>query len=117
MRLRALGRQYDRGRTKSTGAQVRRAHSQERLSLFHVFMSRKGRDGRGFFRPDNPITETGLRAEISRNGLHSRFGQKRADTIHQVLDPLIIGVPWLLTGGLIWQAVRSLRRRFRPRQL
>jgi hypothetical protein len=68
-------------------------------------------------RPDNPITETGVRAEFNHNGLRSRLGQKRADTFHQVLDPVIVGAPWLLVGGLTWRAVRGLRKRFRPRQV
>jgi hypothetical protein len=64
-------------------------------------------------RPDNPITETGVRAELTRNGLRSRFGQKRADTVHQLLDPVIVAGPWLLAGGVAWRAVRRLRRRTR----
>ena len=42
-------------------------------------------------RPDNPITQTGVRAEFSPNGLRSWLGQKRADPIHQALDLVIIG--------------------------
>jgi hypothetical protein len=64
-------------------------------------------------RPDNPITETGIRAEFTHNGLRSRFGQKRADTIHQMLDPVIVAGPWLLAGGLAWRAIRKLRRHTR----
>ena len=62
-------------------------------------------------RPDNPITETGVRAEFTRNGLASRWGKKRTDTVHQLLDPVIVGGPWLLAGGLAWGVVRRLRRR------
>jgi hypothetical protein len=59
-------------------------------------------------RPDNPITETGIKAEWSHNGMKSRVGKKRVDTKHIWLDPLIIGAPWLLTGALI---ARLLKRR------
>ena len=62
-------------------------------------------------RPDNPITETGVLAEFRHNGVAARFGQKRAGTLHQVLDPVIIGGPWLLAGAAAWQMVRRLRRR------
>jgi hypothetical protein len=62
-------------------------------------------------RPDNPITETGVRAEFTRHGVSSRLGKKRTDLVHQVLDPVIVGGPWLLAGGLVWRAVRRLRRR------
>jgi hypothetical protein len=59
-------------------------------------------------RPDNPITETGIKAEWSHNGMKSRVVKKRVDTKHIWLDPLIIGAPWLLTGALI---ARLLKRR------
>jgi hypothetical protein len=62
-------------------------------------------------RPDNPITETGVRAEFSRNGVASRFGHQRADVNHQWLDPLIVGGPWVLAGGLVWRTLRRSRRR------
>ncbi|HEY0812580.1 MAG TPA: hypothetical protein VGE11_04815 [Pseudonocardia sp.] len=64
-------------------------------------------------RPDNPLTETGVRAEISYHGLRSRLSQKRADTVHQVLDPVIVAGPWVLACGLAWRATRTLRRRAR----
>jgi hypothetical protein len=59
-------------------------------------------------RPDNPITQTGIKAEWTHNGMKSRFGRKRVDTHHMWLDPLIIGGPWILTGAVI---VRLLKRR------
>src|SRR5688572_25993327 len=40
-------------------------------------------------RPDNPITETGVRSEFTHHGLKSRIGTKRADLVHQSLDPII----------------------------
>lgn len=49
-------------------------------------------------RPDNPVTETGVVAELTRHGLRSRLGKKRADVKHQALDPLIVAAPWLVAG-------------------
>src|SRR5687767_12582478 len=46
-------------------------------------------------RPDNPITQTGVRSELSHHGLRSRFGTKRADLVHQPLDAVIIAGPWV----------------------
>jgi hypothetical protein len=60
--------------------------------------------------PDNPITETGVLAEFSHHGLSSRLGQKRTDVRHQVLDPFIVGAPWVLRGGLAFYLVKLLRR-------
>jgi hypothetical protein len=61
-------------------------------------------------RPDNPVTETGVLSEFSRHGVRSRFGQKRADTNHQWMDPLMVGGPWVLAGLGAVAAVRGLRR-------
>jgi hypothetical protein len=62
-------------------------------------------------RPDNPITQTGVRAELTRHGVASRFGRKRTDLVHQPLDPLIVAGPWLLGGWVALRALRSVRRR------
>ena len=36
---------------------------------------------RSFFtaHPDNPITETGIKSELTHHGIKSRLGRKRAD--------------------------------------
>jgi hypothetical protein len=52
-------------------------------------------------RPDNPITETGIRSELTHHGITSRLGRKRADLAHIWMDPIIVGGPWILTGGVI----------------
>jgi hypothetical protein len=52
-------------------------------------------------RPDNPITETGVRSEFTHHGLKSRIGTKRADLVHQPLDPIIIVGPWLAAAGAV----------------
>ncbi|MBB4906123.1 hypothetical protein [Actinophytocola algeriensis] len=61
-------------------------------------------------RPDNPITQTGVTSELSRHGISSRYGKKRADAAHHLLDPVIVAGPWILAGGL---AIGLVRRRNR----
>lgn len=61
-------------------------------------------------RPDNPVTETGVLSEFSRHGIASRLGKKRADLNHQWIDPIIVGGPWVVAGGLGIAAVRRLAR-------
>jgi hypothetical protein len=62
-------------------------------------------------RPDNPITQTGVVAEVKRHGLRSRLRHNRADLKHHWMDPFIVGAPWI--GGVV--AVRRLVRRVRRR--
>ncbi len=64
-------------------------------------------------RPDNPVTQTGVLSEFSRGGIASRVGRKRADVWHQPLDPVIVGGPWLVAGGVAVAAARALARRRR----
>jgi hypothetical protein len=64
-------------------------------------------------RPDNPVTETGVLSEFSRHGISSRFGRKRADLAHLWIDPILVGVPWMLAGGLVFAALKKLGRRRR----
>ena len=63
-------------------------------------------------RPDNPISQTGIKAELTHNGFKSRFGRKRADVKHMWMDPLIVGAPWLLAGAV----TATLLRKRRPRR-
>jgi hypothetical protein len=46
-------------------------------------------------RPDNPITETGIKGEFTHDGLSSRLGTGRTDVRHQALDPVIVAGPWV----------------------
>jgi hypothetical protein len=61
--------------------------------------------------PDNLITETGIRSEFSHHGLSSRLNQKRADVVHQPLDPIIVAAPWVIGGAIAFSLVRRLARR------
>ena len=62
-------------------------------------------------RPDNPITQTGVRAEVTHHGLRSRLGHNRADVKHHWMDPLIIGAPWAGAATAIYLTAKRLRRR------
>src|SRR5690242_15991957 len=58
--------------------------------------------------PDNPITETGVKAEFTHHGLRSRLGQHRTDLKHQLLDPVIVGGPWVAVVGGVYAAAHSV---------
>ncbi|TFV46222.1 hypothetical protein [Blastococcus sp. TF02A-35] len=57
-------------------------------------------------RPDVPAT--GVRTELTHGGLASRRG--RVDARHHVLDPLVVGGPWLVAAGAAVVGVRRLVR-------
>jgi hypothetical protein len=62
-------------------------------------------------RPDNPITQTGIRAEVTHHGLSSRRGRGRVDTKHQWMDPVLVAGPWVLSAALLVRAARRLGAR------
>jgi len=62
-------------------------------------------------RPDNPITQTGVRAEFTHSGLSSRKG--RVDVRHHLLDPVIVAGPWVAAAGGAVLGVRKLARAVR----
>jgi hypothetical protein len=64
-------------------------------------------------RPDNPVAETGVRAETTHHGWSSRVGVGRADVKHLPLDPVIVAGPWVLGGLAAVVGVRALVRRVR----
>jgi hypothetical protein len=64
-------------------------------------------------RPDNPVTETGVLAELKAHPIASRVGQGRVDTHHLPLDPIIVAGPWVLGGYLAIKAARRLVGRVR----
>jgi hypothetical protein len=49
-------------------------------------------------------------SEPSHHPLSSRYGQKRTDVVHQPLDPVIVGGPWVVAGGLAYVGARAVRR-------
>jgi hypothetical protein len=61
-------------------------------------------------RPDNPFTETGIASELTHRGLASRIGSRRADVVHQALDPVIVAGPWVLAGAVTYAVARRLVR-------
>ncbi len=62
-------------------------------------------------RPDNPVTETGVRAELTHGGLRSRSG--RVDARHHLLDPVLVAGPWVAAAGAGYLGVRRLVRAVR----
>ena len=62
--------------------------------------------------PDNPITETGVKAEFTHHGLSSRIGRKRTDLVHQPLDPVIVAGPWVAAAVAAVAGGRALVRSF-----
>jgi hypothetical protein len=66
-------------------------------------------------RPDNPLTETGIRAELTHHGLSSRTAGNRVDAPHQALDPFVVAGPWVVAAGLAVLGVDAARRRARSR--
>ena len=60
--------------------------------------------------PDNPVTQTGVRTELTHGGLRSRVGRSRADLRHVWLDPVVVAGPWVvaaLGARAVWRRVRS----------
>ena len=62
-------------------------------------------------RPDNPVTQTGVRTELTHSGLASRRG--RTDAKHHVVDPVLVAGPWVLAGAVGLTGLRALRARRR----
>jgi hypothetical protein len=61
-------------------------------------------------RPDNPVTETGVKAEVTHGGLSSRLGRRRTDGVHQVLDPVVVAGPWVVAvAGAVLGARKVVR--------
>jgi hypothetical protein len=61
-------------------------------------------------RPDNPITQTGVVAEVKRHGLRSRLGHNRTDLKHHWMDPFIVGGPWIGAAAVTYLLTRRARR-------
>jgi hypothetical protein len=63
--------------------------------------------------PDNPVTETGIRAEFTHHGLSSRLGKNRVDTRHEWIDPILVAGPWLVTATVLFRIHRRHSRRLK----
>jgi hypothetical protein len=61
--------------------------------------------------PDNPISETGIKSELTHHGFSSRFAAKRADRTHMWIDPILVGAPYIAVAVGVTAAVGRLRRR------
>jgi hypothetical protein len=66
--------------------------------------------------PDNPITETGLKSEITHHGWKARTGTTRVDNSHTWMDPLIVAGPWVATAALLIKLGRAAGKRVRRAQ-
>jgi hypothetical protein len=66
-------------------------------------------------RPDNPITEMGLRAELRGHGLRSRLGRRRADLVHLPIDILLFAVPRIVAIAGAAKLIGLLRAKPRRR--
>jgi hypothetical protein len=62
-------------------------------------------------RPDVPAT--GLTSELTHGGLRSRVGRKRTDTVHQPLDPILVGAPWVAAFGVAYVGAKAVAKRVR----
>jgi len=60
----------------------------------------------GTLRPDNPVTQTGIKSELTHHGVRSRVGRKRVDVRHQWMDPFVVAGPWVAVGAAIYAAAR-----------
>lgn len=58
--------------------------------------------------PDNPVTETGVLAELKAGGIARRG---RSDRRHHLLDPVVVAGPWVAAAGAAVLGVRRLMKR------
>lgn len=61
-------------------------------------------------RPDNPLTETGIRSELKYQGWKARTGTTRVDNSHTWIDPILVAGPWLAVGLFSVRVVRGLSK-------
>jgi hypothetical protein len=61
-------------------------------------------------RPDNPITETGISAEIGR-GASARRGTTRVDKTHSWIDPILVSAPWVAGAVAVAYVARQSAKR------
>jgi hypothetical protein len=61
--------------------------------------------------PDNPFTETGIKAEFTDHGFSSRLHSSRVERTHTWIDPVLVGGPYIAVGGGAIAAAVWLGRR------
>ena len=61
--------------------------------------------------PDNPVTETGVLSEFKNRAYRTRFGQHRADLVHQPLDLVLWAAPYAAIAGGLYMLTRAGRKR------
>jgi len=66
-------------------------------------------------RPDNPITQSGIKTEFTHNGVAARTGTKRVDRNHAWVDPVLIGGPWVITAVVAARGLGKVLRRTNSR--
>ncbi|MCT7661566.1 hypothetical protein [Mycobacterium deserti] len=64
-------------------------------------------------RPDNPITESGIKSEFTHNGVAARTNTKRVDRSHTWIDPILIGAPWVITTVVAARGIKKVARAVR----
>ncbi|MFC7788557.1 hypothetical protein ACU045_06205 [Microbacterium sp. MAHUQ-60] len=64
-------------------------------------------------RPDEPVTQTGVLAEVRHHPLASRWGRGRLDVRHMWLDPIIVVGPWVAAAAAVVCALRFVAGRLR----
>lgn len=68
------------------------------------------------FRPDDPISQSGILGERGHRPLSSRRQPGRVDQKHTWMDPLIVVGPWVVAGALVVLAGGAAVRRVRAAQ-
>ncbi|WP_134767636.1 hypothetical protein [Nocardioides sp. 1609] len=94
-----------------------RRYSEARAAHWLLLMAADRVEARGAvlrslatLRPDDPVTETGIVAELEHHGWRSRIGRGRADAGHHALDPLVVGGSWALGGAATFVVLRRAAR-------
>jgi hypothetical protein len=66
-------------------------------------------------RPDNPVTQSGVKGEWGHRPIASRLRPGRIDMKHAWLDPILVVGPWVVTVGVAVTGVRAVRHLARLR--
>ena len=65
-------------------------------------------------RPDSRLLETGVLSEMTHGGLRSRYGKRRADVGHQLIDAAVFAAPYVAAAaGLYLLSRRGKKKRIK----